>query len=110
MGRVRYDVIHNHAFDVPAVRLATGLPAPVLHTLHLPPDGAVAAALREAERSARPPAVATVSAFQAPAWQRGIRVDAVLPPLVPARALPWSPAPRSWPSGAERWARSSPTA
>ncbi|MGH3393322.1 MAG: glycosyltransferase, partial [Streptosporangiaceae bacterium] len=32
----RYDVVHNHAFDVPAVELATGLGAPVVHTLHLP--------------------------------------------------------------------------
>src|SRR6266581_2290670 len=37
MQAVRYDVIHNHAFDAPAVRLATGLQAPVVHTLHLPP-------------------------------------------------------------------------
>ena len=43
--KVRYDVIHNHAFDAPAVRLATALQAPVVHTLHLPPDQAVAAAL-----------------------------------------------------------------
>ena len=35
--QVRYDVIHNHAFDAPAVRLATALHAPVVHTLHLPP-------------------------------------------------------------------------
>src|SRR6266568_6036646 len=30
MQAVRYDVIHNHAFDAPAVRLATGLQAPVV--------------------------------------------------------------------------------
>ena len=40
----RYDVVHNHAFDAPAVRHATALPAPVVHTLHLPPDTAVSAA------------------------------------------------------------------
>ena len=57
----RYDVIHNHAFDAPAVRLATALRAPVVHTLHLPPDDAVSAALREAAGSSRPPAVAAVS-------------------------------------------------
>ncbi|HEY3647692.1 MAG TPA: glycosyltransferase, partial [Streptosporangiaceae bacterium] len=43
---IRYDVIHNHAFDPPAIRLAAALQAPVVHTLHLPPDEAVAAALR----------------------------------------------------------------
>jgi UDP-glucose:tetrahydrobiopterin glucosyltransferase len=88
----RYDVIHNHAFDAPAIRLAAGLPAPVVHTLHLPPDGDVAAALRSAARSGQPPAVATVSAHQADAWRRVARVDAILPPYVPTRVIPWSPA------------------
>jgi glycosyltransferase involved in cell wall biosynthesis len=37
--------------------------------------------------------VATVSAFQASAWRRIVRVDAILPPYVPTRAIPWSPAP-----------------
>ena len=87
-----YDVIHNHAFDAPAVRLATELPAPVVHTLHLPPDKAVTAALREAARSTRPPTVATVSAFQARAWREVVDVDAVLLPCVPTGAIPWSPA------------------
>ena len=91
--KIRYDVIHNHAFDAPAVRLATALHAPVVHTLHLPPDEAVAAALRHVARSGRPPAVATVSVFQASAWRRIVRVDAILPPYVPTRAIPWSPAP-----------------
>jgi UDP-glucose:tetrahydrobiopterin glucosyltransferase len=90
--QARYDVIHNHAFDAPAVRLATELPAPVLHTLHLPPDDAVSAALRRAAWSSRPPLVAAVSAFQAQAWRQLVSVDAVLPPLVPTAAIPWSPA------------------
>jgi glycosyltransferase involved in cell wall biosynthesis len=97
----RYDVVHNHAFDVPAIELAVGLRAPVVHTLHLPPDPAVAAALRGAVkgewrgagRGGRPPAVAGVSAFQAGAWRRVTRVDAVLPPYVPTRVIPWSAAP-----------------
>jgi glycosyltransferase involved in cell wall biosynthesis len=90
--RTRYDVIHNHAFDAPAVRLATELPAPVVHTLHLPPDGAVTTALREAAHSARPPTVAAVSAFQARAWREVVDVDAILLPCVPTGAIPWSPA------------------
>src|SRR6266700_655721 len=90
MRASRYDVIHNHAFDAPAVRLGTAQPAPVVHTLHLPPDEAVWAALRDAARSGRPPAVATVSDIQASAWRRVIPVDAVLPPYPPARAISWS--------------------
>src|SRR5229473_1543649 len=90
MQTVRYDVIHNHAFDAPAVRLAAALHAPVVHTLHLPPDEAVASALRHAARSGRPPAVAAVSVFQASAWRRIVRVDAILPPYVPTSVIPWS--------------------
>lgn len=91
MQGTRYDVIHNHAFEAPAVRLATALQAPVMHTLHLPPDETVAAALRYAVRCGRRPTVAGVSAFQARAWRRVVRVDAVLPPYVPTGVIGWSP-------------------
>src|SRR6266700_4036700 len=93
MRASRYDVIHNHAFDAPAVRLATTLQAPVVHTLHLPPDKAVAAAVRQVARSGRPPAVAVVSAFQANAWRRIVPVDAILPPYPPTGVIPWSGTP-----------------
>jgi glycosyltransferase involved in cell wall biosynthesis len=86
----RYDVIHNHAFDASAVRLAAVLQAPVVHTLHLPPDKAVSAALRRVARRGRPPAVATVSQCQATAWRRVISVDAILPPYPPTGVIPWS--------------------
>ena len=88
----RYDVVHNHAFDAPAIGLASGLSAPVVHTLHLPPDAAIAAALRDAARRGRPPTVAGVSVFQATAWRRAVAIDAILPPYVPTRAIPWSAA------------------
>ena len=88
--KTRYDVVHNHAFDAPAITLAAGLGAPVAHTLHLPPDQAVAAALRQAGRDGGPPAVATVSQSQARAWRQVVRVDAVLPPLVPTASIAWS--------------------
>jgi glycosyltransferase involved in cell wall biosynthesis len=88
----RYDVVHNHAFDAPAIRLATALPSPVVHTLHLPPDQSVSAALRQAATGSRRPAVAAVSEFQATAWRRRVRVDAVLPPYPPTGVIRWSPA------------------
>jgi glycosyltransferase involved in cell wall biosynthesis len=88
--QTRYDVVHNHAFDAPAIALATELAAPVVHTLHLPPDPAIADALRGAARGRRPPAVAGVSAFQARAWSRVVRVDTILPPYVPTQAIGWS--------------------
>ncbi len=92
VGSSRYDVIHNHAFDAPAIRLGTGLRAPVVHTLHLPPDRAVSAALRDAARRGRPPVVAVVSNSQAGAWRRVVPVDAVLPPYPSTRDIPWSAA------------------
>ena len=88
----RYDVVHNHAFDAPAVGLATALRAPMVHTLHLPPDAAVAGALRDVARSDRAPTVAVVSACQASAWREVVQVDAILPPYVPTRLIRWSPA------------------
>jgi glycosyltransferase involved in cell wall biosynthesis len=88
----RYDVIHNHAFDAPAISLAAGLEAPIVHTLHLPPEMAVATALGIATERSRPPAVACVSTFQATAWRTVTRVDAILPPYVPTRSVPWSDA------------------
>jgi glycosyltransferase involved in cell wall biosynthesis len=90
MQVTRYDVIHNHAFDAPAIRLATALQAPVVHTLHLPPDKVVSAALRQVAQRGRPPAVATVSEFQASAWGRVIPVDAILPPYPPTAVIPWA--------------------
>jgi glycosyltransferase involved in cell wall biosynthesis len=87
-----YDLVHNHAFDAPAIRLASTLSAPVVHTLHLPPDPAVADALREAARGSRPPAVAGVSASHASAWRPVVPLDAILPPYVPTQSIAWSSA------------------
>jgi hypothetical protein len=89
VGDGRYDVVHNHAFDAPAISLASGLRASVVHTLHLPPDAAVADALRDAARSDRAPTVAGVSASQASAWRQVVSVDAILPPLIPTRLIRW---------------------
>jgi glycosyltransferase involved in cell wall biosynthesis len=87
----QFDVVHNHAFDAPAIRLATALPSPVVHTLHLPPNEAVAAALRQADRSDAPPTVAGVSIYQASAWRRVVPVEVILPPSVPTGGIDWSP-------------------
>jgi glycosyltransferase involved in cell wall biosynthesis len=92
VGEDRYDVIHNHAFDAPAISLATELEPPLIHTLHLPPAEAVTAALRAAVNRDGPPTVATVSAFQARAWRAVVPVDAILQPYVPTALIPWSPA------------------
>jgi len=93
MQALRYDVVHNHAFDAPAVRLATALRAPVVHTLHLPPDQPVASALGQVAVASTPPAVAAVSESQASAWRRVVRVDAILPPYPPTQVIGWSGTP-----------------
>ena len=90
---IPYDLVHNHAFDAPAIRLAGGLGMPVVHTLHLPPDPAVAAALEEARRSGQRPAVAAVSTAQAAAWRALIEIDVVLRDGVPTARIPWSTSP-----------------
>jgi glycosyltransferase involved in cell wall biosynthesis len=87
---VDYDVVHNHAFDAPAIRLATVLRSPVVHTLHLPPNEPVASALAEALDSGRPPAIATISNFQTRAWKAFVGIDVMLPPGVPTARIPWS--------------------
>ena len=88
-----YDVIHNHAFDAPAIRCAVGIGAPVVHTLHLPPEGSVVRALRETSGAPKSPVVATVSTAQAAAWRGFVDIDAVLPVGVSTARIPWSAAP-----------------
>src|SRR5260370_41970383 len=88
--QVRYDVLHNHGFDPPAVRFACMLELPVIHTLHLPPDATMGAALDQASRSANPPTIATVSTAAAAGWRQVTRVDAVLSNGVPVNQIPWS--------------------
>ena len=90
VGRNRYDIVHNHAFDAPAISLASDLGAPVVHTLHLPPERTVVDALRAAVRRQPATAVACVSDAQANAWRKAIGVDAILPPYIPTRRIPFS--------------------
>jgi glycosyltransferase involved in cell wall biosynthesis len=90
--RGSYDVVHNHAFDPPAIRLASSLRSPVVHTLHLPPDPAMAAALAESRGSDNPPIIAAVSASAAQAWRTLAAVDVILPDGVPVDRIPWSTA------------------
>ena len=81
----RLDVVHNHAFDAPAIELAVDLGAPVVHTLHLPPSGEIARALSTSRAT-----VCCVSDSQADAWSRIATVDVVLRNGVPVDRIPWS--------------------
>jgi UDP-glucose:tetrahydrobiopterin glucosyltransferase len=93
VGERSYDVVHSHAFDAPAIRLAVEVGAPVLHTIHLPPEASVAHALRDASQSFNPPVIATVSTAQAEAWGRLVNIQLVLPVGTPTAKIPWSATP-----------------
>jgi glycosyltransferase involved in cell wall biosynthesis len=93
LGERHYDVVHNHAFDAPAIQGAVGIAAPVIHTLHLPPERSVVDALRHASQAQHPPVIATVSTAQADAWRRLVNVDTVLRVGVATERIPWSATP-----------------
>jgi glycosyltransferase involved in cell wall biosynthesis len=90
----RYDAVHNHGFDAPAIAVAAARGVAVLHTLHLPPSRQLAAALDEARRF---PGVwcAAVSQAHASAWRELTIVDAVLRNGVPLDRIPFSTSARS---------------
>lgn len=90
VSRDRYDVVHGHAFDAPAILLGTEIDVPLIHTLHLPPDPTIASALRAASLSRRGPVVASVSRSSAELWSRYVRIDAILKNGVPLDRIPWS--------------------
>jgi UDP-glucose:tetrahydrobiopterin glucosyltransferase len=89
----RFDVVHNHAFDVPAVRSLAGLGEPLVHTVHLPPTPEMAGALRTVGRGERPPAVVTVSRAQGEAWRSAGVPNTPVPNGVPTKRIPWSERP-----------------
>lgn len=92
-GARGYDVIHNHAFDAAAVDLAPVGPAPVVHTVHLPPEGPMAASLRAARARASPAVVVAVSRAQAASWAALVPVDRVIRNGVPVGRIPFGAGP-----------------
>ena len=95
IGEAAFDLVHNHAFDIPAIRHAATLATPVVHTLHMPADPWVGAALADARRSPHPPLIAAVSEAQALSWRTLAEIDSVLRPGIPTAAIRWSTAPTS---------------
>ena len=88
-----YDVVHSHGFDPPALRRARSGRAPIIHTVHLPPEPEAAAALRESQGSSEPGIVVGVSDAQARAWSPLVRFDRVIRNGVPVGRIPWSEEP-----------------
>jgi UDP-glucose:tetrahydrobiopterin glucosyltransferase len=85
VGAESWDVVHNHAFDAPAIEHAPA-DAPVVHTLHLPPQPEIADALRSTEAT-----VATPSEWMRSAWSEVARIDVVLRNGVPTDQIPFDP-------------------
>ena len=88
--RGEYDIVHSHGFDPPALRRARAGRAPIIHTIHLPPEPEAGAALREAQRGPEPGVIVGVSASQAQAWSSLVRFDRVIRNGVPVGRIPWS--------------------
>ena len=95
VGSGQYDVVHSHGFDPPALRRARAGRAPVIHTIHLPPEPEAAAALREAQQADEPGIVVGVSASQARAWSSFVKFDRVIRNGVPVERIAWSDQPGS---------------
>lgn len=93
IARGGYDVVHCHAFDAPAIELGEMAGAPLVQTLHLPPDPRISQALRAAAARARPPTVAAVSRSQRRGWERHNRIDVLLQAGVPTDRIGWSAEP-----------------
>jgi glycosyltransferase involved in cell wall biosynthesis len=88
-----YDIVHSHGFDPPALRWGRAGDAPIIHTIHLPPEPEAAAALREAQAAREPGIVVGVSASQARAWSSFVRFDRVIRNGVPVDRISWSETP-----------------
>jgi UDP-glucose:tetrahydrobiopterin glucosyltransferase len=87
----RFDIVHSHGFDAPAITVAAGMGLPVLHTLHMPPSRPVATAIGESRRGSTGVWAAAVSHAQAATWRPFIAIDAVLTNGVPVEDIPFDP-------------------
>src|ERR1039458_458183 len=95
IGGAAFDLVHNHASHIPAIRHAATLATPVVHTLHMPADPWVGAALADARRSPHPSLIAAVSEAQALSWRTLAEIDPMPRPGSPTAAIRWSTAPPS---------------
>ena len=93
VGHGGYDVVHSHGFDPPALHRSRAGGAPVIHTVHLPPEPEAAEAMREAQGASEPALVVGVSVAQARAWSPLVTFDRVIRNGVPVSLIPWSDQP-----------------
>ena len=100
-----HDVLHAHAYDLPAFTLAARQPLPVVHTLHLPAvDTAIRSALGElapagssSASSRTAPRLITVSQACAATYVDYCRIDAVIYNGIAVDDIPFGAAPTTDP-------------
>ncbi len=91
-----HDLVHAHAYDWPALALASLQPLPVAHTLHLP---AVDARINRALATIAPPdastptRIVTVSRACAATYASTCRIDAVIYNGIDSSRIPFNPTP-----------------
>ncbi len=86
----RFDVVHNHGYDAPAIAEATRAGVPVMHTLHLPPTEAMAGAITAARASGVAILTFGVSSSHTASWRRHAVMDGSLLNGVPVDDIPYS--------------------
>jgi UDP-glucose:tetrahydrobiopterin glucosyltransferase len=93
-----HDLVHAHAYDVPAFAYASLQPLPVVHTLHLP---AADPGIRSMLELAAPPRsftstrLVTVSHACAAGYASFCRIDAVIYNGIPVERIPYADRPAS---------------
>ncbi len=88
----QHDLLHAHAYDLPAYAYASQQPLPVLHTLHLPNvDPAIAETLALIAPPGRPSTTRLVTVSQACAatYASACRIDAVIYNGIDVSAIPF---------------------
>jgi UDP-glucose:tetrahydrobiopterin glucosyltransferase len=92
-----HDLVHSHAYDVPAFTYSSLQPLPVLHTLHLPDQDAgvraVLSMIAPAFGAASTTRLVTVSSACAATYQPFCRIDKVIYNGVPVEQIPYASSP-----------------
>jgi UDP-glucose:tetrahydrobiopterin glucosyltransferase len=86
----RFDVVHNHGYDAPAIGEAIRARVPVVHTLHLPPTEAIDGAITDARASGIAIWTFGVSTGHTASWRRHVVMDGTLANGVPVDDIPYS--------------------
>jgi UDP-glucose:tetrahydrobiopterin glucosyltransferase len=94
-----HDLIHAHAYDLPAFTLGASQPLPIAHTLHMPnlhtniSEALSSLAPPGQPRSHEKPWLVTVSQWCAKTYASTCRIDAVIPNGVDLDAIPFGAQP-----------------